>query len=94
MPANGPLQLPKRVGMIDFFAFERCLPATVLPSHPPRRRRLFRSSLLFSIRSIVMEYQTQPQPNWKDRFTTDELRLIANARRYAENDPAGLRSYR
>lgn len=37
-----------------------------------------------------MEYHTQPQPNWKDRFTTDELQLIANARLYAENDPAGL----
>ena len=37
-----------------------------------------------------MQYHTQPQPNWRDRFTERELGLISNARTYAENDPAGL----
>ena len=35
-------------------------------------------------------YHTQPSPIWRDRFTERELRLIANARNYAEHDPAGL----
>src|SRR5690606_34290364 len=35
-------------------------------------------------------YHTQPQPSSRDKFTQRELRLIANARTYADNDPAGL----
>lgn len=35
-------------------------------------------------------YHTQPHPTWRDRFTERELRLIANCRQYAENDPSGL----
>ena len=37
-------------------------------------------------------YHTQPSPTWRDRFTERELRLIANARTYAENDPAACRA--
>ncbi len=33
-------------------------------------------------------YHIQPQPSWIGRFTERELRLINNARTYAENDPA------
>ena len=35
-------------------------------------------------------YHIEPSRTWRDRFTERELRLIANARTYAENDPAGL----
>lgn len=41
-----------------------------------------------------MEYHTQPSPTWRDQFTQRELRLIANARTYADNDSAGLLSCR
>ena len=38
----------------------------------------------------IPTYHTQPSPTWRDRFTERELRVIANARNYAENDRAGL----
>lgn len=36
------------------------------------------------------QYHTQPQPNWRDRFTKQELNFIAMCQQFAENPPEGV----